>query len=139
MGPIGHEFEASGRQRTLGGAKKVAAATAHEAAAAAHPPPTQRPPLGRSHSMGTTDPDGPLSHDHAVSGMGARVAHGEGAHLLEVKVGIVCVLWTRCEAARALRRPAGVAHTIFSTTSKLEGKRSEKEETPVETDAFQSA
>ena len=58
MGPIGHEFEASGRQRTLGGAKKVAAATAHEAAAAAHPPPTQRPPLGRSHIMGTTEPDG---------------------------------------------------------------------------------
>ena len=118
----------------------MAAATAHGAAAAAHPPPTQRPLLGRSHRMGTTDPDWPLSHDHAVSGMGARVAHGEGAHVLEVKVGIVCVLWTRCEAARALRRPAGVAHTIFSTTtSKLECKRSEKEETPVETDAFQSA
>ena len=136
MGRIGHEIQAWGLPRTFWAAEKVAAATAHEAAAAAHPPPTQRPPLGRSHSMGTTDPDGSLSHDHAVSGIGARVAHGEGAHLLEVKVGTDCVLLTRCEAARALRRPAGVAHTIFSTASKLECKRSEKEETPVETDVF---
>ena len=101
MRRIGPEFEPQGPQRTFCAAKKVAAATAHGAAAAAHPPPTQRPPLGRSHSMGTTEPDGPLSHDHAVSGMSARVAHSEGAHLLEVKVGIEHVLPTRCEAARA--------------------------------------
>ena len=34
------------------------------------------------------------------SRMGARVAQGEGAHVLEVKVGIIAELPTSCEAAR---------------------------------------
>ena len=69
--------------------------------------------------------------------MSARVAHGEGAHLLEVKAGIEPVLPTRCEAARASRRSAGVAQTVVSTGINFAGKRSEKEEAPNETVVFQ--
>ena len=57
MGRIGHEIEAQGLLRTFWAAEKVAAATAHQAAAAAHPRPAQRPPLSRSHSMGTVELD----------------------------------------------------------------------------------
>ena len=40
-----------------------------------------------------------LSGEEAESRMGARVEYGEGARALEVKVGIIAVLPTSCEAA----------------------------------------
>ena len=53
--------------------------------------------------------------------MGARVAHGEGAHLFEVNEGVVAVLPARCDAARSTHLPAGAARAVASTESKLEG------------------
>ena len=47
-------------------ARKVAAATARWAEAAAHPPATHRPPLDRSHRMGTVEYDGHAQADEAV-------------------------------------------------------------------------
>ena len=52
--------------------------------------------------------------------MGARAAHGEGAHLLEVNEGVVAVLPARCDAARSTHLPAGAARAVVSTGSKLE-------------------
>ena len=53
--------------------------------------------------------------------MGAGVAHGEGAHLLEVNEGGVAVVPARCDAARSTHLPAGAAHTIVSKAFELEG------------------
>ena len=53
--------------------------------------------------------------------MGARVAHGEGAHLLEVNEGVVAILPGRCDATRSTHLPAGAARAVVSTGSKLEG------------------
>ena len=50
--------------------------------------------------MGTVSRYEHVLWDKAESGMDARVAYGEGAQLLELKVGIVAVLPTRFEAAR---------------------------------------
>ena len=48
------------------------------------------------------------------------MAHGEGAHLLEVNEGVVAVLPARCDAARSTHLPAGAARAVVSTGSKLE-------------------
>ena len=53
--------------------------------------------------------------------MGARAAHGEGAHLIAVNEGVVAVLPARCDVARSTHLPAGAARAVISTTSKLAG------------------
>ena len=58
-GADGARIRALGARHTCWAAEKVAAATARWAEAAAHPPATHRPPLDRSHRMGTVEYDGP--------------------------------------------------------------------------------
>jgi hypothetical protein len=58
-GVDGARIRALGARHTCWAAEKVAAATARWAEAAAHPPATHRPPLDRSHRMGTVEYDGP--------------------------------------------------------------------------------
>lgn len=120
MGQREHEFEPLGPPRTFGAAIKVAAAIAQWAAAAAHPPATQRPPLSHSHRMGTAERDGPLSQDQPESGMGVRAARGEGAHVHQLKVGILAVLSTRCGTTRRTNWSAGVRRTVFSNGTEFE-------------------
>ena len=53
--------------------------------------------------------------------MGADVARGEGAHLLEVNEGVHEVLPACCHAAWSTHLPAGAARTVVSPPPKLEG------------------
>ena len=55
------------------------------------------------------------------------MAHGEGAHLLEVNEGVVAVLLARCDAARSTHLPAGAARTNVAIRSILGGPRKTKE------------
>ena len=73
-----------------------------------------------------------LPADGAESGIGARVARGEGAQLLEVKEAVEAVLSARCDAAWSTHLRAGAAHTVISTGSSFEGPRSFTECTPRE-------
>ena len=70
------------------------------------PPLTQRTRRRRRSARGhggctKIEPKEHPRADRAASGMGARLAHGKGAHLLEIKEGIIAVLPARCEPARA--------------------------------------
>ena len=121
MRPRGHEFEALGLRHTFRRAKKW-------------PPP---PPGGRQRRRTR-----PRRKDRrsaartacersswksasllggADRGLGARMAHGEGAHLLEVNEGVVGVIPARCDASRSTHLPAGAAHTDVAKASNLEG------------------
>ena len=127
MGLIGHEFEALGLRHTFRRAEKVAAATARWAAAAAHPPPTQRPPLGRSHSVRTVELEERLPAGEAMRGLGARMAHGEGAHLHTFIEWVQSKLSTRSDAHRSTHLPAGAARTNVGIRSILWGPQKPSE------------
>ena len=64
--------------------------------------------------------------------MGARVAHGEGAHLLEVNEGVEEVLSARCEAAWSTHLPAGAVRTFGSSGVEFEGPEITRDLSPRE-------
>ena len=82
--------------------------------------------------MGTVSRYEHVLWDKAESGMDARVAYGEGAQLLELKVGIVAVLLLNCEPSRPTHLRAGTAQTVGSNGAILEGKKQKNYETPGE-------
>ena len=61
-----------------------------------------------------------LSGDGAESAMAARVADGEAAHVLEIKVDIDAVLPLHCDPAQSTHLRAGATYTVGYTASKLE-------------------
>ena len=84
-------------------------------------------PQSTSRSRGVKiEPDKHLSGDEAESAVVARVADGEAAHVLEIKVDIDAVLALHYDPAQSTHLRAGVAHTVGYTASKLEGQELER-------------
>ena len=59
--------------------------------------------------------------EEAESGLRARAAHGEGAHLLGVNEGVAAVLPTPCHAAHSTHGSTQAACRVCWGTSKFEG------------------